>query len=240
MKITGKKNLVTGGATGIGLGMVAQFLADNNTVIICGRRPEVLAEAQKTHPTLITHPCDLSSAKEREALYQWLAANHSDLEVLVNNAGIQNWMHIAEDDFMTRAQQEIQTNIEAPIHLTKLLLQLPAITIIMNVTSGLSFMPLAKVGVYSATKAFMHSFTLSLRHMLRDRHIRVIEVIPPALNTDLGGKGLHDAAPPVQDFIHAIFLQIAEGKDELTWGFSEKMHQATPAEIKATFDKMNG
>jgi uncharacterized oxidoreductase len=93
--------------------------------------------------------------------------------------------------------------------------------------------------VYSATKAFFHSFTLSLRHLLKSRNIEVIEIIPPALNTDLGGIGLHDQAPPVSAFIESIFQQMEENKQELTFGFSEALKQAGPEELQATFARMN-
>ena len=109
----------------------------------------------------------------------------------------------------------------------------------MNVSSGLSFSPLAKVPVYSATKAFIRSFTLSARHLLKAKKIEVIEIIPPALNTDLGGKGLHDAAPPVSDFIKAIFEQLKEGKTELTFGFSETRAKASAEDLKDIFNRMN-
>jgi uncharacterized oxidoreductase len=109
----------------------------------------------------------------------------------------------------------------------------------MNVTSGLSFVPLTKTPVYSATKAFFHSFTLSLRYLLKSNNIEVIEIIPPALNTDLGGKGLHDAAPPVSEFIESIFKQLKEGKTELTFGFSEMMVKAGPEGLQQAFSRMN-
>jgi uncharacterized oxidoreductase len=109
----------------------------------------------------------------------------------------------------------------------------------MNVTSGLSFVPLTKVPVYSATKAFFHSFTLSVRQLLKSKNIEVIEIIPPALNTDLGGKGIHDAAPPVSDFIESIFQQLKEGKTELAFGFSEAMSKANPEELNIAFNRMN-
>ena len=109
----------------------------------------------------------------------------------------------------------------------------------INVTSGLSFVPLTKTPVYSATKAFFHSFTLSLQYLLRAKKIEVIEMIPPALNTDLGGKGLHDAAPPVSAFIDAVFQQMKDGKTELTFGFSEAMAKASQEDLKNAFNRMN-
>ena len=189
---------------------------------------------------MITRVCDLSEATEREALFNWIAAEHPDLNVLVNNAGIQQWMTVTDADFFDRAQTELTINVQAPLHLTSLFVQLPSLTTILNVTSGLSFVPLTKVPVYSATKAFFHSFTLSLRELLKPKNIEVIELIPPALNTDLGGKGLHDAAPPVADFIEAVFEQLKAGKTEITFGFSEAMAKAGAEEVKIAFARMNG
>ena len=239
MKISNNKILITGGATGIGLGLAERFIRENNIVIICGRREETLKEAADKFPSLITKTCNLSIAAEREDLFKWVSAEHNDLNVLVNNAGIQQWMSMDDNDFFQRAKEEIMINIEAPIHLTSLFQNLKSLDTIINVTSGLSFSPLTKTPIYSATKAFFHSFTLSLRHLLKIKNIEVIELIPPALNTDLGGKGLHDFAPAVSDFIEAIFLQIKEGKNELTYGFSEQMIKAGPEELKKTFERMN-
>jgi len=239
MEFSNNKILITGGATGIGLGFTERFLAGNNTVIICGRRAEALKQVTDQYSQVITRVCDLSKESDRLALYDWLMANHSDLNVLVNNAGIQNWMNPDEPDFYTRATTEIETNIVAPLHLTTLISSMPELRTIMNVTSGLAFVQLAKVPVYCATKAFFHSYTVSLRHLLAPKGIEVIEIIPPALNTDLGGKGIHDAHPPVSAFMDAIFQQLEEGKQELTFGFSEVMRNASPEVIAETFTKMN-
>jgi uncharacterized oxidoreductase len=239
MKVSNNKILITGGASGIGLGLTARFIEDNNKVIICGRREEALNEVAAKYPAVITKVCDLSTEAERIALYEWVAENHPDLNVLINNAGIQNWMNVADEEFYEKAAAEVTTNILAPVHLTNLFLGLPSLTAIINVTSGLSFVQLAKVPVYCATKAFFHSFTQSLRYQLKFRNIEVIEMIPPALNTDLGGKGLHDGQPEVSDFVESVFEQMKAGKQELTFGFSEAMANAGPETIKATFDRMN-
>ena len=239
MKLTNNKILITGGASGIGLGLTERFIKENNTVIICGRRESVLKEVADKFPSVITRVCDLSDEAERTALFQWVEENHRDLNVLVNNAGIQQWIDITGADFFRHAKNEIVTNIEAPLHLMSLFMNLKSLDTIMNVTSGLAFVPFTKVPVYSATKAFFHSFTLSVRHLLRSKNIEVIEIIPPALNTDLGGKGLHDAAPPVSDFITAIFDQLKEGKTELSFGFSEALTKASAEDIKSAFNRLN-
>ena len=196
-------------------------------------------EVADKFPSVITKVCDLSIEADRIELYNWIAENHSDLNVLVNNAGIQNWMSISDNDFYHKANEEITTNVVAPVHLTTLFMNLKSLNTIINVTSGLAFVPLSKVPVYCATKAFMRSFTLSLRHSLKSTNIEVIEMIPPALNTDLGGKGIHEAYPCVSDFVESVFEQMKEGKTELTFGTSEARANANNETITEYFNRMN-
>ena len=183
--------------------------------------------------------CDLSVESERVELYRWITEKHSDLNMLINNAGIQKWMDVSDDNFYEKANEEITTNILAPIHLTTLFTNLKSLSAIINVTSGLAFIPLSKVPVYCATKAFMRSLTLSLRHSLKAKNIEVIEMIPPALNTDLGAKGIHNAYPPVSAFVEAVFQQMKEGKTELTFGTSEARAIANNHTITEYFNIMN-
>jgi uncharacterized oxidoreductase len=240
MKISGNKILITGGASGIGFGLAERFAKEGNTVIICGRRESALKEAAAKISGLITRVCDVQNEKSRIDLFNWIKEHHSDTNVLINNAGVQNWMDPLDEDFFTKAQDEIAINVSAPIHLTSLFLKLRSLNTIMNVTSGLSFVPLIKTPVYSATKAFFHSYTLSLQKLLKEKNVEVIECIPPALNTDLGGKGLHDLAPPVSEFIETIFTQLKEGKTTLTFGMSAGMLTAGPEDLKKIFERMNG
>ena len=141
--------------------------------------------------------------------------------------------------FSPAQKNELVTNNEAPLHLLSLFLKLPALNTIINVTSGLSFVPFAKVPVYSATKAFFRSFTQSARYLLKPKGIEVIELIPPALNTGSGGKGLHDHAPPVSDFVESIFEQLKQGKTEAAFGFAEERAKVGVAELKVVFDRLN-
>lgn len=240
MNLSNNKILITGGASGIGLGLTERFIQENNTVIICGRRESVLNEVKAKFPSVITKVCDLSLEQDRKALYEWISENHPDLNVLINNAGIQKWVSVTDADFYESMKAEIATNIEAPLHLTSLFIELKSLTAVMNVTSGLAFSPFAKVPVYSATKAFFRSFTISLRHLLKAKNVEVIEIIPPALNTDLGGIGLHDAHPSVSSFIESIFEQLKQGKDELTFGTSETRLNASVPELKASFNALHG
>ncbi len=239
MNISNNKILITGGASGIGFGFMERFIEENNTVIVCGRRQDALDKVSQRFPGVITRQCDLEVEEDRVALFDWISQEHRDLNVLINNAGIQNWMKVTDENFFKRAKQEVSINILAPLHLTSFFIQLPSLTTIINVTSGLAYVPLTKVPVYSATKAFFRSFTLSLRHQLQNTDIEIIEIIPPKLNTDLGGKGLHDDAPPVNGFLDSIFRQLKNGNTELAYAFSEEQTKVNNATIQDHFKKLN-
>ena len=239
MKLTGNTILITGGASGIGLGLAERFVGEGNKVIVCGRRADVLAEAKLKFPTIVTKEVDLTDEAQRIALFAWIAKNHGELSVLINNAGIQQRISVDEDDFFEKAKREIAINVEAPLHLTSLFLKLDKLTTVMNVTSGLAFVPMVNAPVYCATKSFLHSFNSSLNKLLGKRGIEVIEIIPPGINTDLGGKGLHDNFPPVSEFIETIFQQLKEGKSKLTFGMSAMMAKASQEEMENAFNRMN-
>jgi uncharacterized oxidoreductase len=239
VKLSNNKILITGGGTGIGYAMTERFIKENNTVIICGRRKSALLEAKDKLPSIITRQCDLALSQEREALFKWIENKHPDLNVLVNNAGIQHWMSVSDPNFYQRALDEITINLEVPVHLTSLFLNLKSLDTVVNVTSALAYVPRIKAPVYSATKAFFHSFTISLRAMVKSKNIEVIEVVPPALNTDLGGKGIHDFAPPVSGFIESVFKQLKEGKTTITFGFSETLSEAGKEIFQSAYDQMN-
>jgi len=243
MHLTNNEVLITGGASGIGLGLAQEFLQAGSRVIICGRRENVLKEAQRKHPDLVTFPCDLAQESDRTRLAEWIGIEHPGLNVLVNNAGIQQRTSIGEKDFWSRAKEESAVNWEAPVHLTWLLLETlkkAPKAFVINVTSGLAFVPLAAAPVYCATKAAMHSFTRSLRPMLRDTNIEVIEIIPPAVRTDLGGPGLHTTGTPLEEFIAVVAAQLRDGKPDISCGFSERMSHASREELEENFQRMNG
>src|SRR5262245_3184765 len=169
MLLSGNTVLVTGGASGIGLALVERFLTSGNHIIVCGRRESKLAELKAKYPSIETRACDLAEPRQREDLVKWVAGAFPALNVLVNNAGIPRRVRIAEERDWEGTRQEIAINSAAPLHLTMMLL--PHLmkqrrAVVMNVTSGLSFVPLAATPVYCTTKAALHSFTWSLRHQL--------------------------------------------------------------------------
>ncbi len=130
---------------------------------------------------------------------------------------------------------EIAINLEAPIHLSCLFaghLRTAASPAIINIGSGLAFVAMASAPVYCATKAALHSFTLSLRHQLSKTPVRVIEILPPAVNTDLGGAGLHSRGTPLEEFTNAAYERLKSGDLEFGYGFSEKSRNASRAETR--------
>jgi uncharacterized oxidoreductase len=242
MKLTGNTIFITGGGSGIGLALARRFSERDNTVIICGRRAEVLGEVKEQFPAIHTHVCDLAEPGARENMADWLVSEFPDVNVVVNNAGIQRSVNLTEEEDWTATHLEIAINLEAPIHLSRLLY--PHLTkqrnaAIVNVTSGLSFMPLANVPVYCATKAALHSFTLSLRRQLADRGVEVVEVIPPAVDTDLQAPGLHTFGANVDVFADDIFLGFERGQQEVAYGTALQASRASREQLDAIFDNMN-
>jgi len=163
--------------------------------------------------------------------------------VLVNNAGIQQRIQLADEPDWDLIHREIAINFESHVHLVTLFIphllrcQQPAI---INVSSGLSFVPLARVPIYSATKAAIHSFTLSLRQQLRDTPIDVIEVIPPGVNTDLGGPGLHTWGVALDEFANAVFDEVQKPDvREIAYQFSAESSRASREALDAIFERMN-
>ncbi|RYU82828.1 SDR family oxidoreductase [Hymenobacter persicinus] len=242
MQLGANTVLITGGASGIGLALAERFVQAGSTVVVVGRRADKLAEARQHLPALHTRVCDVSLEAERRGLLAWVQQEFPQLNVLVNNAGVQRRVQLADDEDWEVRRQELVINLEAPIHLSTLFiphLQQQAAPVIINVTSGLSFAPAAFVPIYSATKAALHSFTLSLRHQLAATPIQVLEIVPPAVNTDLGGPGLHTFGVPVDDFADSVMARLAAGEQEVGYGTSELARLASRAENDARFQQIN-
>ena len=219
------------------------FCRAGSKVIICGRREKKLNEAKEKLGDVVTIVCDVGKPEERVALYNRVAEEFPGVNVLVNNAGIQCRVKLAGNPVWRLIDEEISVNLDAPIHLSILFAQHlmkqknPAI---INVTSGLAFVPMVSAPIYCTTKAGLHSFTLSLRHQLSKTPVEVIEVIPPAVQTDLGGPGLHDFGTPLDEFADDVFKKLKKGDIEIAYGFAERSSKLSREEIDAAFKRMNG
>jgi uncharacterized oxidoreductase len=234
--------LITGGGSGIGFAIAEHFIRAGSNVIICGRRKEKLNEAKSRYPQLQTRVCDVGNPAERTSLFDWIIKTNPNLNMLINNAGIQKSIDLSGQTAWEDMREEIAINLEAPIHLSSLFI--PHLlkqegSAIINITSGLAYVPLANVPIYCATKAAMHSFTLSLRHQLKETAIDVIEILPPAVNTDLGGKGLHTFGVELHEFADAVIKQLKKGNFEATYGLSTELSRANREQLEAVFNQMN-
>ncbi|MBY0424800.1 MAG: SDR family NAD(P)-dependent oxidoreductase [Cytophagales bacterium] len=189
MNITKNTILITGGATGIGLELAKQFIAKGNVVIVCGRRESKLEEAKILLPQLIIIQCDISNMEERRQLFNFCKEQFPAINILVNNAGIQREIDFrkGEMDYLN-GDSETSINLEATFHLTALFtphFMKQKESAIINVSSGLGIVPLVIVPIYSATKSALHSFSISLRKQLALTTVKVFEILPPIVDTEL-------------------------------------------------------
>lgn len=189
MNVTNNTILITGGATGIGLELAKQFITNGNTVIICGRRENKLEEAKNLYPSLITKQCDISDIVQRRTLYNFCIEQYPGINILINNAGIQREIDFrkGEADYLN-GDNETAINLEATFHLTALFtphFMKQRESAFINISSGLGVVPLVIVPIYSATKSALHSFSISLRKQLENTTVKVFEILPPIVDTEL-------------------------------------------------------
>jgi len=215
MKVTGNTILITGGGSGLGRGLAEAFHKRGNTVIIAGRRKEVLDQVAASNPGIVAVPLDVQSEASINAFAAELTAKYPALNVLINMAGIMKTEQIIDPK---AAEETINTNLLAPIRLTAALLptlQKQPNSTIMNVSSGLAFTPLALTPTYSATKAAIHSWSQSLRYQLKGSNVEVLELAPPYVQTELLGphQKSDPRAMPLDAFIDET-MQILEAQPQ--------------------------
>ena len=232
MKLSGKTVLITGGTSGIGREMAKQLLASGNTVIITGRSAQHMAETKAALPEVHAIQSDASDSEAIGALRDRLAVEFPALDVIVNNAGIMRNLKLTKDRSLTDVAQEIDINLRGPVQMVQaflpgLLMQDSAM--IVNVSSGLAFIPLPISPVYSATKAAIHAYTKSLRIQLRDTNVRVVELAPPGTETPLFRgefekemKG--QKAMPADVLVRKAIAGIESDKTEIRPGLSNVLY----------------
>lgn len=220
MKMTGNTMLITGGGSGIGAALAGRCHALGNRVIVAGRRREALEEVIGANPGITALELDVADPASIAEATARLARDEPTLNVVIHNAGIMRHEDVAAGGDLAAAEATVATNLLGPIRLTTALL--PQLlgkgdATIITVSSGLAFVPLIATPTYSATKAALHSWTVSLREQLKDR-IEVIELIPPAVQTELTpGQSTREGYLPLDDFIDEV-MSLWSG-------------QPTPAEI---------
>ncbi|MGC8618272.1 MAG: SDR family oxidoreductase [Thermoplasmata archaeon] len=246
MKLKGNTILITGGATGIGFAFADRLAKLGNTVLVCGRRKDRLEEAKTKSPSLLTFVADISNESDRKKLLNYTVKELPTLNVLINNAGIQRRIDLTSgENGLKEADVEMEINLRSQIHMVGLFLPIlmkQQSSAIVNVTSGLGIVPLSYFPIYSATKAAMHSYSLSLRHQLKSTNVKVFEVIPPTVHdTELKGKSIEktdysiSTAEMAEEFIDGFQRDI----QEISTGQAKKWLSASPEEVERIFSGMN-
>ena len=220
--------LITGGSEGIGKGLAALFIKAGSKVLVTGRNAEKLKSAANDIPGLQTYVNNIGDPSQRELLAQHIRKIMPGLNVIINNAGIQRRVSLASDNApWTERQAEIDILLSAPVHLNHLLI--PTLlngnkqSLVVNVSSGGAFIPQVFAPVYSACKAAVHSYTMVLRHSLANTNCRVVELVPPAVQTALAGPGLNHGSP-LDEFCNTVFNKLILGEDdEIGFGPTENL-----------------
>lgn len=213
MKQTGNTILITGGGSGIGAALAQRWHDAGNTVIIAGRRQEALDEVANGRDNIHTMTIDVDSAEGVTDFAKRVIEAHPDLNVLINNAGIMRFETLETQRDLSDAEETVTTNLLGPIRLTNALidhLKGKDDAVIVTVTSGLAFVPLVDAPTYCATKAAIHSYTLSLRNAL-DGKVEVIELAPPGVQTTLTpGQEKRSMYQPLDDFADEVMRLFGE------------------------------
>jgi uncharacterized oxidoreductase len=243
MKMSGNTILITGGGSGIGRALARALAARGNAVIVAGRRAAALAETAAGHPGITTMVADVGDGAAIPAFAAAVVAAHPALNVLINNAGIMLTEDMLGDPVdLSVAEATIATNLLAPMRLTAALLphlRAQAAATVINVTSGLAFVPRADTPAYSATKAALHSWSQSLRHLLRKTTVEVLELAPPLVDTGLSpGSAGNPRALPLAAFTDEVMalLEAASGPEILV----ERVKLQREAEARGDFAKVFG
>ena len=227
MRVDGNTILITGGASGIGLALAHRLHDRGNHVIVAGRRQDALDQAIAGREGMTALTLDVEDPQAIKTFAERAIAEHPALNVLINNAGIMKFEDATAKRDLTGAEATVVTNLLGPIRLTDALIDHLSgrrDAVIINVTSGLAFVPLIAAPTYSATKAAMHSYTISLREQLEGR-VEVIELAPPGVQTDLTpGQANRQGYMPLDAFADEVMGVLTQ--------------QPTPSEIPIERAKM--
>lgn len=241
MKLTGNTLLITGGGSGIGRGLAEAFQRLGNTVIIAGRRQSALDEVTRVNPGMASLPLDIDDPQDIQRFARDLLARHPKLNTVIHSAGIMKSEDILKQGTDTSiAEATITTNLLGPLRLNGALLEhlvrQPSAAI-MTVSSGLAFVPMFPTPTYCASKAAVHSYTQSLRYQLKETNVRVVELIPPYVRTELmGQRQANDpAAMPLDAFITEV-IQILQANPKTEEICVERVKGLRFAERSGTYD----
>ena len=223
MRSSGNTILITGGASGLGLALARKLIAKGNVVIICGRDSGKLDQAKAVEPRLVTFTADVADSESRSRFAEMVVRTFPRLNILVNNAGQVNVSDVNDTNFISKLEAEAAVNFIGPTALVHSLLptlKSQSDATIVNITTGYVFLTGARTPHYSATKTAMHSMTQSLRYQLKRTNVRIVEIMPPPVDTDMASHypGSKARIEPIADkFIHAMLGR----EDEAAIGISK-------------------
>ncbi|QEE30447.1 SDR family NAD(P)-dependent oxidoreductase [Terriglobus albidus] len=228
MKLTGRTILITGGSAGIGLAFALKFLELGNQVIVTGRRQSVLDEVKAKYPNLHTIQSDVADPAQIAALGSRIKKDFPRLDVLMNNAGIFLPRNLkAPTSDLDGLMTEVNINVGGVIRTTSALIDVLTANkgTVINVSSGLAFVPLPAAPIYCATKAAIHSYTISLRFQLEATGVEVIELMPPAVKTDMTTELVEGGASAIttDDLVKQSFSALRSGSLEIHPGQSRML-----------------
>ena len=250
MKMNSNTIFITGGGSGIGKGMAEAFHQLGNQVIISGRREQALKKTCGANPGMRYYVLDVTDSRSIRSVAERVIAEFPKVNCVINNAGVQKHLDFSSGKPMDDAAlvAELNTNLLGLIRVTDAFL--PHLrkqnnATLVNVSSGLAFVPLARFPIYCATKAAVHSFSVSLRQQIKESGVKVLELIPPYVDTELGGgsKTRPPGAPvpmPLDEFIAGTMQELAGDADEIAIGPAKTLVAATaPESFKKAFAGMN-
>ncbi|MCU9955584.1 SDR family NAD(P)-dependent oxidoreductase [Burkholderia sp. BKH01] len=218
MKLSGNTVFITGGTSGIGRALAIALERRGNQVIVAGRRKALLDEIARQHPNIDTVELDVGDGAQIRAVAARLIASYPALNVVINNAGIMPFDDASGPLDDAQAVRLVDTNLLGPVRVSAAFVEhlkrQPDATIINN-SSVLAYVPLAATALYSATKAAIHSYTLSQRFALRDTSVRVLEIAPPWVDTDLVHKSGDPRAMPVDAFVAETLVLLETATTEV-------------------------
>lgn len=227
MDLNGKRIVITGGGSGIGLAMARSLASEGAYVVITGRDQTKLAAAAANHSNISSQVCDVADEAAVVDLREAMDAE-GGTDVLVNNAGIMHVFDVTQGFPLEKQLQEIDIDVSGPVRLVHHFLpgMLQRESVIVNVSSSLVYVPYASAPIYSASKAFVHSYTQSLRAQLADTSVRVVELLPPVVDTEMVADIDLDPSfsrmPPAK-LVAALIKGLKNNTDEITPGQSAQM-----------------
>jgi uncharacterized oxidoreductase len=229
MELKGNTILITGGSSGIGLALAKKFVELENTVIVTGRSAERLQATKLAVPALHTYRCDAADPNDLKVLASTIEREHPTLNVLFNNAGVmrfKNLSHSTPD--LLELTTELDINLAGPIRTVSVLIDTLKRNkgTIINVSSGLAFVPLPAAAIYCATKAAVHSYSISLRHLLASQGVEVVELIPPAVKTNLAAipEDGNVKVFTTDELVAATIKGLKSGAKEIRPGQANQLH----------------